>query len=121
MELPLALQGAQLGAAALTGAALGLIYDALRVLRRHSRAQAALDALFVLACALALVRLTLLPGRGEFRLYFFPALLVGTAVYFLLLSRLALRALRAVFGALWAVLRVLSAPARWALKKLKNF
>ena len=71
MELPLALQGAQLGAAALTGAALGLIYDALRVLRRHSRAQAALDALFVLACALALVRLTLLPGRGEFRLYFF--------------------------------------------------
>ena len=80
MELPLALQGAQLGAAALTGAALGLIYDALRVLRRHSRAQAALDALFVLACALALVRLTLLPGRGEFRLYFFPALLVGTAV-----------------------------------------
>ena len=71
MELALALQGAQVGAAALAGAALGLFYDVLRALRRRlSRGQWLLDALFALACAYALVRLTLLPGRGQFRLFF---------------------------------------------------
>ena len=122
MELALALQGAQLGAAALTGAALGLFYDVLRALRRRlRRGQWLLDALFVLVCAYALVRLTLLPGRGEFRLFFLPALITGAAVYFLRPSPFVLHALEGVLAALAQVLRVLTAPLRWLLKKTKKF
>ena len=56
MELPLGLQAAQVGTAALAGVALGLFYDALRAMRRrHARSGPVMDALFALGLAFALL------------------------------------------------------------------
>ena len=50
------------------------------------------DTLFALVFFLSLLAFALYPGRGQFRLFFFPALLLGGSFYFLTLSPLILRA-----------------------------
>ena len=81
MELPLGLQGAQLALSALLGAALGLIYDLLRAVRRQwPRLTCAADVLFSLITLPALLLLGLYAGHGRFWLFFLPAIAARSAV-----------------------------------------
>ena len=66
----------------LLGAALGLLYDGMRTLRRSIRLAAlafVLDLLFWLAAVAALFALTLLRDSGEVHLYHMLAFLLGAA------------------------------------------
>lgn len=117
MELPVLFQLRQLGLSLLLGAALGLFYDLLRAQRRVWRKLTpALDLFFSLGLLLSLWLFSLYVGEGRLRLFMLPAIAVGTALYFLTLSRVLLpllilpfRGLRRAFGALFrATLRCFS-------------
>ena len=121
MELPLGLQAAQAGTAALAGVALGLFYDALRAMRRrHARSGPVMDALFALGLAFALLVLTFGAGRGQFRLFFLPAAAAGLAVYFWLLSRLMLHVFCMILSVLEKFMQLVTWPLRWCAKKIKK-
>ena len=122
MELPLGLQAAQVGAAALTGVALGVLYDALRAMRRrYARLGPVMDAQFALGLAFALLVLTFGAGRGQFRLFFLPAAAAGLAVYFWLLSRLLLHIFCIILSVLEKFVQLVTWPIRWCAKKIKKF
>ena len=87
MELPVSLQAAQFLWAAALGIALALFYDLLRALRRrHPRLTRPADALFCIVLLPALLLFALYAGRGRFRLFFYPAIFLGGALYFYALS-----------------------------------
>jgi len=95
MEVSLAGQALFLAGALLLGAAVGLLYDAFRVLRVRIPFKplgGLLDLLFWLVVTAALFVYTLTAGNGEVRIYMVLAVLGGAAAYFLLLSRWALKA-----------------------------
>jgi len=72
------------------GAAVGLLYDAFRILRVRVRLPllgGVLDLLFWLVVTVALFVYTTTAGSGEVRLYIVAAVLLGAAAYFWLLSR----------------------------------
>ena len=76
MELPLLLQSGQFLYAAALGAALGLIYDVLRGLRRSLRGLTPLlDLCFALSVLLSGLLLALYAGDGHYRIF----MLLGTA------------------------------------------
>ena len=79
---------AQLGQVALAlglGAALGLLFDVLRVPRRHVRRaflRAVLDAVFCLAVGLTVFAFGMAAGSGQVRLFMFLAIAAGWTGYF---------------------------------------
>ena len=79
---------AQLGQVALAlglGAALGLLFDMLRVPRRHARRaflRAVLDAVFCLAVGLTVFAFGMAAGSGQVRLFMFLAIAAGWTGYF---------------------------------------
>ena len=79
---------AQLGQVALAlglGAALGLLFDVLRVPRRHARRaflRAVLDAVFSLAVGLTVFAFGMAAGSGQVRLFMFLAIAAGWTGYF---------------------------------------
>ena len=94
MELPVLFQAEQFAQAVLLGGLLGLVYDLLRAPRKLlPKLAGVLDALFLLALLLSLLFFALYAGQGQFRLFFFPGILLGAAGYFLVLSPVVLRGL----------------------------
>ena len=110
MEGNVALQGANFLEAVAVGAALGALYDLLRVLRerqKHRWSAIVPDLLFWLTATAALFLFAILRGNGEIRLYLGAAFALGGGGYFLTLSRLALPLFRVLAdgGAfLWNIL-----------------
>ena len=106
-----------LGASAALGAALALLYDLLRALRRPRRRGLTdlLDTLYCAALAVFGFFFALRIGDGELRLYMLFGALAGAVLFFSLLSPL-LRPLWAFWAeTLYALLRL----ARLPLQKLK--
>ena len=111
MELPLRLQAAQFAAALLFGLLCGVVYDLLRAPRRRIPALTVpADLLYALFLLLGLLALALYVGGGRLRLFFYPAIALGAALYFRVLSPFVLRALNAALGAVGRVLRLLLWP-----------
>ena len=79
---------AQLGQLALAlglGAALGLLFDVLRVPRRHARracTRAVLDTVFCLTVGLVVFAFGMAAGSGQVRLFMFLAIAAGWTGYF---------------------------------------
>ena len=79
---------AQLGQLALAlglGAALGLLFDVLRVPRRHARRaflRAVLDTVFCLTVGLTVFAFGMAAGSGQVRLFMFLAIAAGWTGYF---------------------------------------
>ena len=79
---------AQLGQLALAlglGAALGLLFDVLRVPRRHARracTRAVLDTVFCLSVGLVVFAFGMAAGSGQVRLFMFLAIAAGWMGYF---------------------------------------
>lgn len=74
MELPVGLQLRELALALALGAALALLYDLLRPLRRGSGLTAWMDLLYVLAVFVSLLGFALYAGRGRLRLFALAAM-----------------------------------------------
>ena len=119
MELPVGLQLRELLLALCTGAAFGLLYDFLRLLRGSSRLlAAAADLLYSLLLLIGLLVFALYAGRGRLRLFALIFMAMGGTAYLLTLSG-PIRA-----GAKLArrrLLRPLLRPAAAACRGLKKF
>lgn len=103
MEISIAVQTVVFLKAVLLGAALAVLYDVLRAVRREARAgvgaTAAADALFWLAALAALFVFVLTAARGEGRGYILLGAGFGGALYFLTVSPPVLLALSLVLRA----------------------
>ena len=101
MEQPLWTQGSRFLLAVALGAAYGLHYDLLRGLRRNLRwLTPLLDLWFVLSWLVGNLLFGLYAGDGQFRIYMLVGSLLGSAAYFLTLSRLILP----LFSKMWEIL-----------------
>ena len=72
------------------GAAVGLVYDLLRILRVRLPVPfvgGVLDLLFWVMVTVALFVYTTVAGRGEVRIYLLAGVAIGGALYFRALSR----------------------------------
>ena len=90
MEIWVSEQAVYLLWAAALGAAAGLVYDLLRILRVRLPVPligGLLDLLFWLVVTVALFVYTTVAGRGEVRGYLLAGVLIGGALYFWALSR----------------------------------
>ena len=108
MYVDVTAQAAVFGQGVLLGALLGLVYDAMRTLRRSIGWKIlafVLDVLFWLGVTAALFALTLLRDNGEVRIYHMLAFLLGGGLYFVTLSRLVLPALLWLAGLVGTVWR----------------
>jgi len=122
MELPVSLQGAQFAGAFALGLALAAAYDLFRAVRRaHPRLTRPLDALYCLLLLISLLLYALYPGRGEFRVFFYPGIFLGALLWFLTVSAPFLRALRAIGRLIDKIWAFLTAPLRAFRKIIKNF
>ena len=93
MEIWVSEQALYLGGALVLGAAIGLVYDLLRILRVRiplPLVGGCLDLLFWLVVTAAIFVYSTVAGRGEVRLYLLAAIVLGGMAYFRLLSRWAL-------------------------------
>jgi hypothetical protein len=121
MGLPISRQLAEAAAGLAAGAAMGLLYDFFRVIRRASRhaAIAALcDVIFCAAAGVALFALGMSVGRGRQRVYVTVLAALGWMLYLASVSRAALF----VFDRIYRALAFLIAPVfRAACKILKIF
>ncbi len=122
MELPVSLQGAQFAGAFALGLALAACYDIFRAVRRaHPRLTRPLDALYCLLLLLSLLLYALYPGRGEFRVFFYPGIFLGALLWFLTVSTPFLRALRAIGRLIDKIWAFLTAPLRAFRKIIEKF
>lgn len=116
MELPVSVQLRELLLALGSGAALGLLNDLLRPLRR-GRLSAALSDLFLcLAALIGLLLFAVYAGRGQLRLFALAAMGLGGGLWLRCCSPL-LRRLQAGLGRL---LRGLGGAAARLAKKLRK-
>ena len=123
MSADIAAQLAALWQGAALGAAMGLLYDLFRVLRRRVRVPLlgpALDLIFWCAATAALFLWSQWAWGGVVRLYGAAFCLMGGGAYFLLFSPWVLRLgwLCADLAALFW--RILTIPLRLALRLLKK-
>ncbi len=117
MYVDVADQAQVFGLALLLGAALGLVYDGMRALRRSLKLPwlaFLLDLLFWLCVTAALFAFTLLRDDGRVRIYHMAAAALGGGLYFLTLSRLVLPALLWLAARVRALWRLATAPVRRA-------
>lgn len=108
------------------GAAAGLVYDFLAVLRRDTGTVGALilDSLFALLMAAGLFLIGYGPGGGELRLFMLAFLLAGMALYFALLGGRTRRIMTKIYAFGLRVVDKLLWPAKKVyifLKKVKKF
>jgi hypothetical protein len=122
MSVPIALQTVQLAWSAVLGAALGMVYDLLRAMRRCLALPAAVaDVVFTALVTLSLLLLSYCVGLGEFPLFMLLGLGCGAAFYFLVPSPFVLRGLCWFFKLFVHVLAAISGPFLFILKKSKKF
>ena len=103
------------GQGVLLGAALGLVYDGMRTLRRSLRMgwlAFLLDLLFWVGTAAALFALTLLSDDGRVRIFHILAVSIGGGLYFLTLSKAILPLFLWLTGGIRALFLLLTAPVR---------
>jgi spore cortex biosynthesis protein YabQ len=113
---------------AAAGAALGVLYDCFRILRRVVRhktaATTAEDAIFWIASTLLMFALLMSLGLSEIRGFIFMGLALGAILYFMMLSnffmRFALAVSRKVKRALYAIITPIAAIFVAAKKRLKS-
>ena len=118
-EIPLQLRQALIALAC--GGAAGAVYELMAVFRERWRALALpLDALFCLASAAALFALGYGPGLGELRLFMILCYCGGMGAYFALLGRSSRRAGRKIRAIGGKAERVLTRPAKKALRRIKK-
>ncbi|MDR2420944.1 MAG: spore cortex biosynthesis protein YabQ [Oscillospiraceae bacterium] len=116
METTVSRQAFEAAAALSLGAAAGLFYDVLRVIRRRARSApvtAVCDFIFSAVCGAALFLLGLTVGGGRARALLGALAVCGGALYFLTLSRPALYILRGLAD-------LLGLPAAFLLKFAKK-
>ncbi len=115
MYVDILAQAAISGQGFLLGAALGLVYDVMRTVRRSLRLAwlaFLLDLLFWLSAIVSLFLLTLLLDDGQVRIYHGIAILLGGGGYFLTLSHLILPILFRISQGLQMIWRVCTTPIR---------
>ena len=113
MEYPVSQQMIQLAGSIAFGAALGLHYDLLRLLRRWKHALTiALDLWFGLTSLLACCLFALYVGDGWFHLFMILGTLGGSILYFLTLSPWVLRLLRHCARCIGRLFRILLQPMK---------
>ena len=119
MPAQLASQGALFLEALAAGALLGMLYDLCRVLRERwrRRARRLLDLASGLTVCGTLFLFAILRGDGQVRLYHGVAFAAGAGVYFVTLSRIALK----IFPDSGGWMRLFVAPAHNAASKGWNF
>ena len=94
MAQSVALQSLQFALCGALGICLAIFYDVLRAMRREWHIPAwMMDVLFSLGCLVSMLLFALYPGRGEFRLFMFLGVILGSIFYFLTLSGPVLRLL----------------------------
>ncbi|MBE6992608.1 MAG: hypothetical protein E7430_08550 [Ruminococcaceae bacterium] len=121
MELPVSLQSWQFCACLLAGLALAAIYDILKMLRRLTRLPYwPMDIIFSLVLLLTVPALALYVGGGDFRLFFFPALVLGAVFWFITISPLFSAVMLWIGDIFGLCVRILTVPVR-ALKNKINF
>lgn len=125
---PLALQARVLAVMVGLGALLGLVFDVYRVLRgrlRPGRKATLLgDLLFWVVATVIAFEMLLAGNWGELRLYVWLGCLLGAGLYHLLLSRLVIRFLLALWssaaaalGLIWTALhRLARRPVQWGVR-----
>lgn len=89
MNQPMLVQLGQLALALGLGAALGLLFDVLRVPRRHMHRaflRTVLDGVFCLLVGLVVFAFGMAAGTGQVRLFMFLAIAAGWTGYFVWLS-----------------------------------
>ena len=91
MELPVSLQLRELELALALGAALGLVYDLLRPLRRGSFFTVLCDGLWCLLSLASLLLFTLYAGRGQLRLFALAGMALSGGLWLGLISPLIRR------------------------------
>ena len=92
MEISVAAQAGEIGRCALTGLALGVVYDLLRGLRRlQPRLTGLADLVFDGVFWWAMLWLMLVPGQGRLRLYDLIAVFLGLLLWFLTVGPFFLR------------------------------
>lgn len=123
MNVCISEQAAALGLSALLGAALGLIYDILRLARRGARrvhASAVLtalcDLLFWLVSAASIFLFAMTVTGGVLRLYAIFGTAAGMTLWFLTLSPALLHVGDAIIAAAAAALRFIFTPLRLLCK-----
>ena len=101
------------------GAAAGLVYDFLAVLRRDTGFVGALllDSLFAAVMAAGLFLIGYGPGEGELRLFMAAFLFTGMLLYFVLIGGRARRIMAEIYAFLLRVAAILLSP----LKKVYIF
>ncbi|MBE6955975.1 MAG: hypothetical protein E7450_00775 [Ruminococcaceae bacterium] len=127
MEISIAQQGRAMAQSLLLGAAAGVAYDLIRVLRVRIRVRglgAVLDLLFWVGLTLALFAWSLEAWGGWVRLYGAAGLLVGGGIYFCLLSPPVLDLAYRGADVVEFLVRLVVLPMKWVfflLKKIKIF
>ena len=118
---------AQLGQLALAlglGAALGLLFDVLRVPRRHARracTRAVLDIVFCLSVGLVVFAFGMAAGSGQVRLFMFLAIAAGWTGYFAWVSGQVLPPLEKFARRCAQKTRKITAPGQKIAKKVWIF
>ncbi|MBE6954895.1 MAG: hypothetical protein E7449_03170 [Ruminococcaceae bacterium] len=118
MQQSVALQSLQFVLCGALGLALAVFYDALRALRRECHVPAWIaDLLFCLGCLASMLLFALYPGRGEFRLFMFLGLILGSIFYFLTLSGPILHLLSFLLRIILIIIGFLCFPIKFLIKK----
>lgn len=105
------------------GAAVGLVYDLLRILRVRLPVPfvgGVLDLLFWVMVTVALFVYTTVAGRGEVRIYLLAGVAIGGALYFRALSRCFLWLGYRVADFIGAVWHIVTLPVVVLVKLLKK-
>ena len=98
MKTPVSLQLAQVAASVMLGFLLGGLYDVLRVIRRRTGSNAVPDVLFWMASLASVFSLGMDIGGGSMHIFMLCSVMLGFALYMLLLSPAVLKLLDAIAG-----------------------
>lgn len=120
MQTAVSLQLAQLAASVLLGSLLGGLYDVLRVIRRRTGSNAVPDMLFGSAALVLMFYLGMDIGGGSMHVFMLCSVILGFALYMLLLSSVILKALDAAAGIFAAVFRPIGKVSETFLKIVKK-
>jgi len=110
-------------ASALGGAVLGILFDALRAIRKLVRhktaATAAEDALFWIVATLLMFWLLMQINDGAFRFYPLLGAVLGVVLYVMTLSKLVIKMLVAALCVIFLPVKKAKMGLKWGLKCVK--
>jgi hypothetical protein len=113
MEIAVSGQAAEAALSLALGAAVGIIYDLLRAIRRRLSGKAVTaiaDGLFWIICAIGLFLLGFGVGHGRQRIFMTVLAFLGAVLYFLTASRIIFAFWMLVTGGIGIILKFLLAP-----------